>query len=76
MQVQQMQTEPVGYVLESDIAKTKSEFEHIAETIRTRYSQEDQVILRVEQVQAAIQRLEWALERSLEIPGRIFNGAE
>jgi hypothetical protein len=76
MQVQQMQTEPVGYVLESDIAKTKSEFEHIAETLRTRYSQEDQVILRVEQVQAAIQRLEWALERSLEIPGRIFNGAE
>jgi hypothetical protein len=76
MQVQQMRTEPVGYVLESDIAKTKSEFEHIAETIRTRYSQEDQVILRVEQVQAAIQRLEWALERSLEIPGRIFNGAE
>jgi hypothetical protein len=76
MQVQQMRAEPVGYVLESDIAKTKSEFEHIAETIRTRYSQEDQVILRVEQVQAAIQRLEWALERSLEIPGRIFNGAE
>jgi len=74
--VQQLRTEPVGYVLESDIAKTKSEFEHIAETIRTRYSEEDQVILRVEQVQAAIQRLEWALERSLEIPGRIFNRAE
>jgi len=70
MQAQTVQFEPLGHVLESDIARTKSEFQHIAETIRTRYQshEEDQVILRVEQVQAAIQRLEWALERALEIP--------
>jgi hypothetical protein len=69
MQVQQLQAASCGHVLESDIARTKSEFEHIADTIRRRgYSDEDQVILRVEQVQAAIQRLEWALERTLEIP--------
>jgi len=72
MQAAQMQLETLEHLLESDLARTKSDFEHIAESIRTRYSEEDQVVLRVEQVQAAIQRLEWALERSLEIPGDLF----
>ena len=72
MQAVQMQRETLEHVLESDLARTKSDFEHIAESIRTRYAEEDQVVLRVEQVQAAIQRLEWALERSLEIPGDPF----
>jgi hypothetical protein len=76
MQAAQMQLEPMAHVLETDIAKTKSEFEHIAETIRTRYSEEDQVIQRVEQVQAAIQRLEWALERALELPGGLLDQVE
>ena len=71
-----LQIDPLGHVLGSDIARTKSEFGHIADTIRTRYSDEDQVILRVQQVQAAIQRLEWALERALETPGGWFNRAE
>ena len=71
MQAQTVQFESLGHVLESDIARTKSEFQHIAETIKTRYQmqEEDQVVLRVEQVQAAIQRLEWALERALETSG-------
>ena len=72
----ELQIEPLGHILESGIARTKSEFGHIADTIRTRYSDEDQVILRVQQVQAAIQRLEWALERTLETPGGWFNRAE
>ena len=72
----ELQIEPSGHILESDIARTKSEIGHIADTIRTRYSDEDQVMLRVQQVQAAIQRLEWALERALETPGSWFNRAE
>jgi hypothetical protein len=68
MYATRMQLEPRGNVLENHIAKTKSEFEQIAETIRTRYSEEDQVVQRVEQVQAAIQRLEWALERIMDTP--------
>ena len=76
MQAVQMQMETLEHLLESDIARTKSDFEHIAESIRTRYAEEDQVVLRVEQVQAAIQRLEWALERSLEIPGDLFERLE
>ncbi len=76
MSGRELQLEPSGHVLESDIARTKSEFEHIADTIRTRYSDEDHVVLRVQQVQAAIQRLEWALERAQETPGSWFNRAE
>jgi len=72
----ELQIEPLGHVFESDLARTKSEFGHIADTIRTRYSDEDQVILRVQQVQAAMQRLEWALERAQETPGSWFNRAE
>ncbi|MEO8130472.1 MAG: hypothetical protein ABJF23_21220 [Bryobacteraceae bacterium] len=68
--------EPLGHVLESDIARTKSEFDHMAETIRTRYAGDDQVIHRVEQVQAAMLRLAWALERTLDTPGSSFNRAE
>jgi len=68
--------EPLGHVLESDMARTKSDFDHMADTIRTRYANDDQVILRVEQVRAAILRLGWALERTLETPGSGFNRAE
>ena len=67
MLAQAVQSEPLGFVFEGDIAKTKSAFQHIAETIKSRYQgqDEDQVVLRVAQVQAALQRLEWALERAL-----------
>jgi hypothetical protein len=51
-------------VLGDGIARAKGDFEQIADLIKTKYEQEDQVISRVEQVQAAIQRLEWALERA------------
>lgn len=48
MRGHELQIEPLRHVLESDIARTKSEFGHIADTIRTRYPDEDQVILRVQ----------------------------
>jgi hypothetical protein len=52
------------HALGDGIARAKGDFEQIADLIKTKYEQEDQVISRVEQVQAAIQRLEWALERA------------
>jgi hypothetical protein len=64
MQTQDMRLEPFIHVLGDGIARAKGDFEQIADLIKTRYDQEDQVISRVEQVQAAIQRLEWALERA------------
>lgn len=68
MRGQELQ-EPLGHVFENDIARTRSDFDHMADTIRTLYASDDPVVRRVEQVQAAILRLSWALERTLDSPG-------
>ena len=76
MRAQEFHVENSSHAFEGDIARTKFDFQNIADHIKVRYTGEDQIILRVQQVQAAIQRLEWALERALEVQSDPYSHQE
>src|SRR5258707_13227229 len=50
-----------------NLASSKDLVDQIAECLKTKLSEEQQLVVRAEEAQAALQRLEWQLERSLGV---------
>jgi len=48
-----------------NLASSKDLVDQIAECLKMKLSEEQQLVVRAEEAQAALQRLEWQLERSL-----------
>ena len=57
MTVQQRQ------LLTQDLAETRSKLEGILDLVRTSFGEDSDAFIRAQEVDASLQRLEWALER-------------
>lgn len=48
-----------------NIESSKAIFQQVTSCLKGKFAEEEQLVLRADEVQAAIQRLEWQLERDL-----------